>query len=172
MYKLINFIEEGIVVIDLEFQILDMNKFLYNLLEIKNNDLKGKSIFSTIKDPSFYDKLISFSKNNPDSISSFEITYNNKSLKVLVTRDSNNDNIYYLLIKDTAPKKELEETKKVLLNNISHDFKTPLTSIIGFSEILINKKDIKEKNTKKFLSYINTNSKELANILEKYLTIL
>lgn len=65
----------------------------------------------------------------------------------------------------------LEKVRKDFVSNVSHELKTPVTSIIGFSDTLIENSQIDEKTLKHFLSIINTQSKRLMAIIEDLLTL-
>jgi PAS domain S-box-containing protein len=65
--------------------------------------------------------------------------------------------------------KEKKERDKFLAN-ISHDLKTPLTSILGFSE-MINKQDNLDKDTKTSIGIIYEESIRLYELIEKMLDV-
>lgn len=64
-------------------------------------------------------------------------------------------------------KKEIAESKKRLLLDISHDLRTPATTIQGYAEALQNDVVINEEDKKKYLSYIYEKSKLVTNLIER-----
>lgn len=42
--------------------------------------------------------------------------------------------------------KELEELKKDFLNSITHDFKTPITAILGYANLILDSKKLDPEN--------------------------
>jgi signal transduction histidine kinase len=63
--------------------------------------------------------------------------------------------------------KEQEEAKNELIVAVSHDLKTPLTSIIGYLELLNNGKDNLEKEQQEFLEIAFEKSKNLKKLIEE-----
>lgn len=73
------------------------------------------------------------------------------------------------LIKDDAKvavekKIESEKLKTELITNISHDLKTPLTSIISYTDIL-SKKDVMDDEAKKYIEILGRNSERLMSLI-------
>lgn len=73
------------------------------------------------------------------------------------------------LIKDDAKvavekKIESEKLKTELITNISHDLKTPLTSIISYTDIL-SKKDAMDDEAKKYIEILGRNSERLMSLI-------
>lgn len=70
-----------------------------------------------------------------------------------------------------------EETKKVdqlksdFVSKVSHEFRTPLTSIKGFVEILLSYTDIPSEKQKEFLSIINQESDRLIRLINDVLDL-
>ncbi|MBI1821466.1 MAG: HAMP domain-containing protein [Nitrospirae bacterium] len=57
-----------------------------------------------------------------------------------------------------------------LVNTVSHELRTPMASIMGFSELLLNRK-LPDDKQKKYLETIFLESKRLASILTEFLDI-
>lgn len=62
--------------------------------------------------------------------------------------------------------KESEKTKNELITNIAHDLRTPLTSIIGYLDILVNNKNLTEEKKKDYLGIAFEKSKKLEVLIE------
>lgn len=67
--------------------------------------------------------------------------------------------------------KELIEAKSSFLSIASHELKTPLTSILGYTEILLEKYDLPSKE-RDILKIIREEAKRLSNIVERMLTFI
>lgn len=66
---------------------------------------------------------------------------------------------------------ELEEEKEKqhrIIASISHDIKTPLTSILGYSELLLNNEKISDKTKTKYANTIHNKSLEMKEIIEEF----
>ena len=64
-----------------------------------------------------------------------------------------------------------ETTINNMLSNVSHDLKTPLTVIMGYIEILIKDSTISEVERNEILNKINTRSKEVLELVNKFFTL-
>lgn len=67
------------------------------------------------------------------------------------------DNFNYMIDKIDKAEQErlrLEESKKNMIRDISHDIKTPITSILGYSKAIIDKEDMTEEERDTYLGYI------------------
>lgn len=72
------------------------------------------------------------------------------------------DTINKLIISE----KESEKSKNELITNIAHDLRTPLTSIIGYLEIIVNNDNIPNEKKKEYLSIAFEKSKKLEVLIE------
>ncbi len=64
---------------------------------------------------------------------------------------------------------QANRTKSLFLANMSHDIRTPMNSIIGFTDILLEK--IKDKQNSEFLGHIKRSADYLLNIINDVLDI-
>lgn len=68
-------------------------------------------------------------------------------------------------------KKELElmkENYKSMATSISHDFRTPLTSISGYVQMIIDDNTLSEKDKAKYLNIIKNRSQSLSALVEDF----
>lgn len=78
------------------------------------------------------------------------------------------------MITSNIKKKEIEESKKKMIRDISHDIKTPLTSIMGYSKAIIDKENMSDEERDIYLSYIYKKTiriNNLTNELFKYIQL-
>ncbi|WP_159102388.1 two-component system histidine kinase PnpS [Caldalkalibacillus mannanilyticus] len=76
-----------------------------------------------------------------------------------------------LVFYDITDIKKLEGMRKDFVANVSHELKTPLTSIKGFSETLLEGAMHSEKHLKQFLEIIRQESDRLHRLIEELLDL-
>lgn len=76
-----------------------------------------------------------------------------------------------LVFYDITELKNLEEMRKDFVANVSHELKTPITSIRGFSETLLDEDMNDQQIHKKFLRIIHEESSRLQYLVEDLLTL-
>jgi len=76
-----------------------------------------------------------------------------------------------LLIQDITELRELEKVRKDFVANVTHELKTPLTSIKGFVETLQSGAIQDETTTRKFLSIIDIETERLYRLINDILTL-
>ncbi len=81
-----------------------------------------------------------------------------------------NDIKYFLLITDVTSEAGLAKVRSEFFFNASHELKSPLTAIMGFSELMMNPK-LSEENRTKCAKDINESSKRMATLIEKMITL-
>ena len=65
---------------------------------------------------------------------------------------------------------KLLDSKQIFIDNLSHEMNTPLTSILGYSE-LIEKANLSEEQKVKYLKYIQQETKRIIDMYKKLLLI-
>lgn len=78
--------------------------------------------------------------------------------------------LVFLIKKITKPLQAVNEAQRQLIGSMSHELKTPLTAISGYSELLLNVKISKEQE-EKALNYINAESGRLSRLSEKMMEL-
>ncbi|MEP7149433.1 MAG: histidine kinase dimerization/phospho-acceptor domain-containing protein [Acidobacteriota bacterium] len=66
---------------------------------------------------------------------------------------------------------ENESTFESAVREMSHEVRTPLTSIMGFAELLLEDENLTGQ-TREYLEVISEESRRLSGILDHYLSVL
>jgi signal transduction histidine kinase len=74
------------------------------------------------------------------------------------------------LIRDVSREKEIDRMKTEIIRSVSHEFRTPLSAIVGMTEMILEG-DIDDSRTKKYLSTILSEGVRLSNMVSDLLSI-
>lgn len=77
---------------------------------------------------------------------------------------------YFLLITDVTSEANLAKMRSEFFFNASHELKSPLTAIMGFSELMMTP-EISEENRAQCAKDIHESSKRMATLIEKMITL-
>ena len=168
--------QEGVLAIDKKQQIIQINRAAMLILEINNLDDTDSRIiqqhirFSNLQN--FIKKILLTKKQ-----ATKDMTLNASSIKsVQVTgsplTNEKGVNIGALIVmRDITDLRKLEEVRTDFVANVSHELKTPITSIKGFIETLSSDDFEHNEETKKFLKIIRQQSNRLNTIVDDLLTL-
>lgn len=107
----------------------------------------------------------------PGAEECLEISANGKRVLQLALRVSDTQTVSQILyVRDITHETEVDEMKSEFLSTAAHELRTPMASIMGFSELLLMR-DSNEASRKEFLGIIHTQSKLMANILDELLDL-
>ncbi len=71
------------------------------------------------------------------------------------------ENLYQTL----ETQKSLEKTKDELITNVAHDLRTPLTSILGYLDLLEEGEFLSEEQKKKYLGIVSAKARQLETLI-------
>ena len=74
------------------------------------------------------------------------------------------------VVQDITEHVKLDEMRKEFVADVSHELKTPITSIIGYADTLQDG-EYDEKTTKKFLNVISQEGRRMSNLVSDLLTL-
>ena len=161
--------ESGVIAVDNNEKIILSNPYSKKLFDLQG-DVIGKRISSCIID---YD-LINFIREVPD-IGSREIRLLHpvereiRVKKAPIISGSKSQIGIVIALQDITDIKRLENMRSEFVAKVSHELKTPLTSIKGFSETLRYVDDSETKN--KFLNIIDKEAERLTNLINDILVL-
>jgi two-component system phosphate regulon sensor histidine kinase PhoR len=76
-----------------------------------------------------------------------------------------------LVLHDLTELKQLEDARRAFMAAVSHEFKTPLTSILGFTETLLDGALQDDKNARSFVEKISRHADRLAHLVNDVLSL-
>ena len=167
--------EEGVLAVDNERVIINVNQTCAALLGLEPGELKGRSVHEVVRKPD----LLTFVESSLSSPSSVEgdLLVRGKEDRWLnvhgtALEDAKHQKIGALIVlHDVTRLRRLENVRRDFVANVSHELKTPITSIKGFVETLIDGALDDRENAARFLEIISRQVNRLDAIIEDLLML-
>lgn len=176
---IIRSVADGIIVTDMQQRVILMNSPAEELLGVRFRNIRNEPIDFVIQEHTLREKL-RYVIDKLKAEYEFDIVHDQQPNdiqriihgKTSVTIDREGSVLGTVtILSDVTAIREIDRMKTEFISTAAHEFRTPLTSILGFSEILLMRDDLKEKESKKFLGYIYKQSVKLAQIVADLLDI-
>ena len=173
---------EGLVVLDPRGQVMYLNQTAERLWGLVANDVRGKHIRDVfcpgaleLEPPEALQNLIDVVEAADNSPKTIEVTLDKPQRRYLeVTAFSipsaSDKSMTGLLARDVTQQRELRERQYNFVSIASHELRTPMTTILGFTELLL-KRDLPESSRREWLERIYQSSKALSAIVDDMLNI-
>ena len=158
--------DSGVIAVDSELKVLIINPYAKKIFGVRG-DIIGKRFSRYIME----EEVLNILKNSEDRV---EIMIRYPEIRNLRIRTANIINGEekigtVAVVQDITDIKRLENMRSQFVANISHELKTPLTSIKGFAETLRYVDDDETRN--KFLDIIDEESDRLARLIHDILIL-
>lgn len=154
---------EGMILLDLDKNILLMNEATKRIFNVGDVNLKHDSLLYISRDKDVNDCV---DKALDGENSSLELMLNGRIYQMIanpVASQGEQIGVICLII-DVTEKKEIESMRQEFTANVSHELKTPLTSISGYAE-MIEAGIVKEEDIKNFAGRIRKESARLLSLI-------
>ncbi len=166
-----------IIAVDNKHRIILLNPAAEALFKIKAEEAIGKHIIEVIRN-NVLDQQIQGIFENPVE-NQIEIAINDHGKKILkiyttpIKLENDPTRIIGIvaLMEDVTEIRKLEKMRSDFVANVSHELKTPLTSISGFVETLKSGEIEDEATTKRFLDIIDIETERLTRLIEDILSL-
>ena len=160
---------EGVLVIDNNKKILMINEPGISYLNIESDNPTGCFVDDTIKDENFQIFISTLIKTKTPQKKEIRIKKNMKRFFLVNGTILQGEKMGALIVfSDITKLKQLEKIRQDFVANVSHELKTPITSIVGFLETVQQKNFPKEKR-KSFLKKALKHSNRLNAIIDDLL---
>ncbi len=166
---------EGVIAVDKDNRLISLNYAAAQLLDVKSDDITNKRIDEVIANPELY-QVIKQALLNHEIIEG-EIVITNQERRFLkahgaAMQDSNGAQIgSVIVLHDVTTVRRLENLRRDFVANVSHELKTPITSIKGFVETLMEGALDDRDDAMRFLGIIARQTDRLNAIIEDLLSL-
>jgi len=171
-------VADGLIVTDARNRVVLMNRAAENLLGVRFPELMDRPIDIAVKDETLREEL----KKTPDKTGGHQFDFElpgdvpdhpriMRARTSIIHDKAGEESGIVTIIHDVTHEREVDRMKTDFLSTAAHEIRTPLTSVQGFSEIMMMRNDLSPEERNKYLGYINKQSKGLAKIINDLLDI-
>ena len=172
----INNMEQGLIIISGHEEVLLLNDYAKEVLNIGEYEEENINYHRILTDETLLQNIEKAIKRKEDEYCDIidrdkEKIYGT-SINYLKNKwfDEEKDiEIYIVLLSDVTEKRNSDELKAEFISNASHELKSPITSIRGFSELLLATNNDADDKTKKYLNVIYNESIKMKETIDELL---
>lgn len=159
--------DSGVIAVDRKNRVIIINPYAKKIFGI-TKDIIGQNLLDNIRNF----ELENILHQSDDDYKEIKIAWPKERELRIKTADIINANDHIgtvAVVQDITEVKRLENMRTQFVANVSHELKTPLTSIKGFAETLKYVDDVATKE--KFLNIINEEAERLTRLITDILTL-
>ena len=169
----------GLIVTDNDYHVILMNRAAEELLQVQFSDIYNRPIDFAFPDKSL-GKAVKKTLLQPESDAQFDFELKHtEAVHPLILRASTSTirdkqgqiTGIITIFHDVSHEREVDRMKSEFISTAAHELRTPITSIQGFSEILLTRPNLGEDEQKRFLNHIFKQAKILAAIINDLLDL-
>lgn len=165
---IISKIKEGMILLDDQARIVSINAEALKLFQI-NDDWHGRFMMKVSRDLTLKD-LIDQGLKGKKKEANIGIENNHYRVLVRPTTDNNRVTGLVVLLFDVTDQLQMEQLQREFTANVSHELKTPLHVISGYSELLANQM-VPNEEVPQFAAKIHKESERLVKLVEDIINL-
>lgn len=162
---------EGLVLIDTDLKVVQLNDASKKLFKSNmQTDYTGMDVVRLTRSQEVSTRLNDLIQTH--KASSFEIMVDEDNLKIYLSPIENGNALtgIIMLVLDVNDEKKSEKLRREFSANVSHELKSPLTSISGYAELIKNGM-VKEEDIKKFSGIIFDEAGQMLRLIDNIIMI-
>lgn len=165
---IISKIKEGMILLDDQARIVSINEEALKLFQI-NDDWHGRFMMEVSRDLTLKD-LIDQGLKGKKKEANIDIENNHYRVLVRPTTDNNRVTGLVVLLFDVTDQLQMDQLQREFTANVSHELKTPLHVISGYSELLANQM-VPNEEVPQFAAKIHKESERLVKLVEDIINL-
>jgi two-component system phosphate regulon sensor histidine kinase PhoR len=175
MQAILSGMVEGVMAFDMNGRIVDMNKAATAYLGVDKQYAIGRTVEEVVRNPEFQ-QFIQNVLEGDQAPTQTELTLSQDGQRCLQLRGAPlNGGVglggAVIVLHDITQIRRTEQIRRDFVSNVSHELKTPITSIKGFVETLQEGSIDDPKEAKRFLDIIGRHADRLDAIIDDLLSL-
>ena len=165
------FFPDPLLIIDQNNIIIEMNE---QAIDFFGEDSKQKNIYSTLRIPELSLLIDESVKLRKPVEKELNLIYpREKVFNVWVSgrRDLGKNKLSFIRLFDTTSQHNIQDIQRDFIANASHELKTPITSIIGYCETLLEDSSKKDSKKEEFLRTIFNEANRMSSLVKDLLSL-
>lgn len=172
-------IADGVIVTDPDNRILVLNAVAENWFGLKENDVQALPIDNLIQNDALISLIKRIRASSNGNASALEIQLRPpqgiknvilQAKAARVVRGQAELIGIVTILRDITREREIDRMKTELVSMVAHELRSPLTSISGFSELLLDS-NLSESQAREYAEIILKESNRLGELINKFLDI-
>ena len=174
METILNYMADGLIAVNTKGKIIHANPKALEMLSITNKEITDRNyndIFNELNEKLTLNYIIN---NNDHWIGNELININDLIYKINYApykNEKNEKNGVVLVIQDITEQQKLEHMRREFVANVSHELKTPITSIKSYTETLLSGALDDREISERFLNVIFSESDRMARLVRDLLQL-
>lgn len=170
LYTLLNELMIGVFIIDEQHQLVMMNPTMKEQLGIFQEIDPATNFAEQIKDTQLIQLIYRVNEETPIHE---EVTIHDPNERVLDVnlRIFNEQRQLLGISYDLTRVRQLEKVQQDFVSNVSHELKTPVTSLIGFTETLLDGAKEDPETLKEFLTIMQNEARRLERLIQEIIQL-
>ncbi len=172
-------IADGVIVTDTRGRIILLNASTERWFGLEEGDGFEKPLSNIIREKKLLGLISEATRKRDTNLPAVEISFKIKGdwkqrtfqARAARVQQDNGELIgIVMILRDVTQQKEIDKMKNELVSMVAHELRSPLTSISGFSELLLDS-DITKSQSNEYANIILNESRRLSDLINKFLDI-
>lgn len=169
---IINYMDDGLIAVSKDNRILHLNPKVSEMLDLHAETIDDFNFFISVYDPKLGVKKIL--ETDDQLIDSEIISFKESIYRVNYAPYKNDKGIFdgiVYVFQDVTEQQKLDELRKDFVANVSHELKTPLTSIKSYTETILDGMVTDEETQRQFLGVVSSEADRMTRLVRDLLQL-
>lgn len=168
---IIHYMEDGLIAVNTDGNIIHLNPKAMKMLQIAPNTKNLDDIFMNINEDLMIKNIALF---NEESTGKQNIYLGETMIRVNFAPFQNDKGMksgYVFVLQDITEQEKLDRMRRDFVANVSHELKTPLTSIKSYTETILDGVVTDEETVHQFLTVVNDEADRMTRLVRDLLQL-
>ncbi len=162
---------EGLIVVDTSFRILHINDSARSMLSVSDEDLTHTPVGDIVRFPEVTDALENCLRHGTDEMLVLETRDQVLETTVVPLKKTDDTGGAIVMMRNITDLVRLEKVRSEFIANASHELKTPISAIRGYTETILGDSGMPAATKHRFLERVHAQVTRLDDIVQDLLQI-